>query len=158
MKSFKTVLLQMITFLYGDIFDSPNGNSLAHCISKDAKMSKGIALQFVTNFPLLNMLRQTYMYVGTAEAVPVRGFFIYNLVSKHRYWMKPSLEALKSCLSSMLEHAVLHQVSNISVPQLGGGCDKLDFKADVLPLLITLFENSPVHIHVYFDVASPLLR
>ena len=88
----------------------------------------------------------------------MRGVFIYNLVSKHRYWMKPSLEALKSCLSCMLEHAVSKRVRNISVPQLGCGCDKLDFKADVLPILITLFENSPVHIHVYFDVASPLLR
>ena len=106
---------------------------MAHCISQDAKMSKGIALQFVSNFPFLCHLRQEYNITGTAVAVPMRNGFIYNLVSKYEFWIKPTLEPLNACLSSMMKHVLLNRVTDISVPMLGGGCDKLNFEAYVLP-------------------------
>ena len=63
----------MILFHYANIFDSPPGNSMAHCISQDAKISKDSALQFVSNFKF-----QEYNITGTTVAVPIRNGFIYN--------------------------------------------------------------------------------
>ena len=108
----------MFLFHYANIFDFPLGNSMVHYISQDAKMSKGIALQFVSNFPFLCHLRQEYNITGTAVAVPMRNGFIYNLVSKYEFWMKPTLETLYACLSSMMKHAVLNRVTDISEPML----------------------------------------
>ena len=148
----------MILFHYGNIFDSPPGNSIAHCISQDAKMSKGIALEFVSNFPFLSSLRNESNTIGTAVAVPFRAAFIYNLVSKCKYWMKPTLASLYDCLSSMRTHAIMHGVTDISVPQLGCGCDKLNFEVDVLPLLFGLFATNSVHIHIYSVETSSRVR
>jgi hypothetical protein len=39
-----------VTEIVGDIFDTPLDTALAHCVSSDLKMSRGIALQFRRRF------------------------------------------------------------------------------------------------------------
>ena len=34
----------------GDLFGCPSGDSLAHCVSRDLKMGKGIAVEFKKRF------------------------------------------------------------------------------------------------------------
>ena len=41
-------------------------------------------------------------------------------------------------------------VSDIAMPFLGAGRDKLDFYNVVFPMIKTVFEHSPINIHIYY--------
>ena len=77
------------------------------------------------------------------------GKFIYNLITKPRFWSKPTSASIYASLRSMKYHATHFQVSNIAVPFLGAGCDKMDFYNDVLPLIEDLFKDTSINIHIY---------
>ena len=139
----------MISRHIGDVFLSPPGHSLAHCVSADGHMQKGIARQFVSKFPVLLRLRKDYNIVGTAVPILTGGRFIYNLVTKSRFWMKPTEFSIASSLHSLLAHAVACEISDISMPEIGGGRDCMDFERDVMPIILQVFDASPVHVHVY---------
>ena len=141
----------MIILRSGSVFSCPSLYSLGHCISSDAKMSKGVARKFVHRYPVLCSLRENGRHnpIGTAVAVPVGPKFIYNLVTKHAFWMKPNRDKIKDCLQSMFTHAVANYVTDICVPKLGGGLDGLDFAADILPILEAVFSASEINIYVY---------
>ena len=145
----------MIILRSGDVFSCPPTYSFAHCISADAKMSRGIAAQFVRKFPDLALLRERKNLVGTAAVVPVGPIVIYNLVSKTNFWKKPSLETLSNCLQSMLSHALANKITDISAPKIGCGLDQLNFSVDVFPLIKNIFRNSTVTIHVYITDNVP---
>ena len=144
----------MIYQYYGDIFDSPPSYSLGHCISADARMSKGIALQFVKHFPQLQQIRDGRNLVGNTRPVFVSGRFIYNLITKTFYWGKPYISDLYASLMSMRAHAESNRVGDISLPKIGCGCDGLNFGRDVLPILSSVFAHSSVNVHVFTESSS----
>ena len=139
----------MIILRDGNLFNCPHNYSMAHCISADAKMSKGIALQFVDKFPELVSLRKKVNIIGTAIAICVGNRIVYNLVTKPRFWMKPLVHTLESCLKSMLDHALAHGIKDICVPKLASGCDNLNFNDVVMPVLEKVFNDQTVTLHVY---------
>ena len=139
----------MIHFVTGDIFESKASGSLAHCISSDAKMSQGLAKVFVIFFPKLMVLKNISLEIGTAFPVCDNGRFLYNLITKNRYWNKPKVGCLKSSLLSMRAHAEHFGVETINVPQLGAGLDGLDFYGQVLPVIEQLFVESAVDVVVH---------
>jgi hypothetical protein len=49
--------------IHGDLFTSSNDTSLAHCVSKDLSMSKGIAKLFRDKFSGINELKKQGMIV-----------------------------------------------------------------------------------------------
>ena len=53
-------------------------------------------------------------------------------------------------LKSMRTHASENFVSDIAMPFLGAGRDKLDFFNVVFPMIKTIFEYSPINIHIYY--------
>ena len=140
----------MLYFYHGDVFDCPASHSMAHCVSADAKMSKGVAVKFVSRFPQLVTLRKVSNIVGTAAPVPDGPRFVYCLFTKSRFWMKPTSGMFYQCLRSMLIHAELHVVTDISVPKLGSGCDLMDFEDVVIPMMKQLFSGSSINIHIYY--------
>ena len=144
----------MLFFHNGDVFNCPLSHSMAHCISGDAKMSKGIAVQFVEKFPVLAKLRKVTNPVGTAVPVSVGTRVIHCLVSKKRFWMKPTTSTLYKCLYSMFCHARLNAVTDISVPKLASGCDKMSFEW-VNQILGKIFSDHVINLHVYFYGSVP---
>ena len=127
--------------------------SYAQCISQDTErgMFKGIAVDFLRMFPVLESLRCMQMEgrLGTAVPVTTSEVFIYNLISKEKYYKKPTLDLLRRCLVSMNEHAVLNNVPGINMPLIGSGLDRLDFRK-VFQLICDVFGGSRVHIQIYY--------
>ena len=140
----------MIYFVIGDMFKMQGLCSLAHCISSDSKMSQGVAREFVRRFPVLVALRRMQLKIGTAVPVGETGRFLYNLVTKQRYFNKPSVDSLESSLRSMHIHAKQFGVRTINVPMLGAGLDGLDFYGYVLPVIKEVFQESTVSINIHF--------
>lgn len=140
----------MIYFTVGDMFRTHGVCSLAHCISADGKMSRGLAKEFVRRFPTLISLRRRNLDIGVAVPVVNNGRFIYSLVTKERFFNKPEVSKLKSTLWSMSDHADQNGIRTINVPMLGSGLDGLDFFGQVLPAIREVFQESTVIINIHF--------
>ena len=78
----------------GDLFDVGTEYALCHCVSKDLKMSSGIAVAFKAKFGGLEDLRRQCLDVGSVGVLRRGGRCIYYLVTKEKYHDKPSMSSL----------------------------------------------------------------
>eukprot|EP00667_Euglena_gracilis_P020370 EG_transcript_22040 len=111
----------------GDLFSARE--SLAHCISADVVMGKGIALTFKTKFQGSEELRKQNPQVGKVCVLQREGRFIYYLITKPRYFHKPSYDTLRASLLAMKEHCLANRVTAVAMPQIGCGLDGLKWPA-----------------------------
>jgi len=87
-----------------DLFSVPEEYFLAHCISADFAMGKGIVLEFNKRFDMKRQLRQKYPgYLAGYRQNPAGGDCILegrvlNLVTKERYFHKPTLSTMEAAL------------------------------------------------------------
>ena len=113
-------------------------------------MSKGFA---ETNCRRVNGLqeycRKTKPTVGSIIPYldPESNNFIYNLVTKSKFFEKPTLDNLKISLEEMRGHALLNNITKISMPNIGCGLDKLQW-TDVLKLIQDTFTYSGIQIQI----------
>ena len=126
-------------------------HSIGHCISADAKMSKGFAELLSEQIPgLQDACRRTKVLTG--QTFPfwdrVVNRYICNLVAKNKYFEKPSLPALSLTLAEMKSHARLYGISTITIPKIGCGLDKMNWQ-EVLKLIRGIFVYSNIRIVDY---------
>ena len=143
---------EFLQIVYGDensILKQPI--SIGHCISADARMSKGFA-QFLSE--RVPRLRRTFRgaHLLKDQVFPFWDSssrrYIYNLVTKENYWDKPDLQTLAITLKNMQTHAKMHGVSTIAIPRIGCGLDHMNWQ-DVVKLLRNIFASSDIQIVVY---------
>ena len=105
----------------GNLFESKD--SLAHCMSSNFKMSAGIARSFRRKVPY-NFPESTSspLFVQRLD-----DRFIYHLVTKKRFFQKPTFESLRQSLDAITNHANEHKVTQISMPKAGCGLDRLEW-------------------------------
>jgi O-acetyl-ADP-ribose deacetylase (regulator of RNase III) len=65
--------------------------------------------------------------VGEVALLKHKERFVYYLVTKERYWNKPTYQTLTSSLEKMRDHAVNNGVKMICMPKIGCGLDKLEW-------------------------------
>jgi hypothetical protein len=138
----------------GNIFYSVNC-SLAHCISQDVAMSKGIAASFCKNFVgIVDEIKAQDVKVGGVAVVDRRdGHFVFNLVTKLRCTELPTYSAFTASLRALKEEMEKRGVRRLAIPRLGCGLDKLKWEM-VRGLIIEVFAGSSVHIMVYIPLGS----
>lgn len=138
-----------ITFVTGNLFDVAPEYSLAHCISKDLKMSKGIALEFRNRFRGIDELERQNPSVGKCLVLEIsRQRFAFYLVTKEKYWQKPSYRSLSSALESLCHECQLLGINKLAMPRIGSGLDKLKWET-VLCGIIRTFRDKDVEILIY---------
>ena len=141
--------LQIVFGNENSILQQPN--SIGHCISADAQMSKGFAQFLSERIPRLRRTcRRTHLLKDQVfpfwDSLSRR--YIYNLVTKEKYSDKPDLQTLAATLRSMQPHVTMHGVSTIAIPKIGCGLDQMNWQ-DVVKLLRDIFAYSDVQIVVY---------
>ena len=114
----KTKFFQLI-HKNGNLFESKD--SLAHCISSDIKMSAGIARSFTRKLPY-NFPEGTNSPLFVQE---IDDRYIYHLVTKKRFFQKPTYDNLRQSLEAMTNHAIEHEVTQISMRMAGCRFDRL---------------------------------
>ena len=77
----------------GDLFTCATDGALAHCISRDCKMTKGIAKLFKKHFSSIKLIKKDSSDVGSIIVTKENERFIYNLVTKEKYFQKPTYRA-----------------------------------------------------------------
>ena len=142
-------LLQIVYGTQNSIFEQPN--SIGHCISADAQMSKGFAKFLSERVPLLgrtcrraNLFKdQLFSFWDSCSRQ-----CIYNLVTNEKYSDKPDLQTLASTLQNMQAHATMHGASTINIPKIGCGLDQMNLQ-DAVKLLRKISASSDIQIVVY---------
>ena len=137
-----------LTVKDGDLFSAPASASLAHCISRDCRLGKGIAKLFRERFGRIQEIQDCRAGVGEIAVLQDGARFIYNLVTKELYHGKPTYETLRRSLEKMKEHAIRHGVKEICMPKIGCGLDQLQWPA-VRTLIKNVFQQEQIHITIY---------
>lgn len=128
-----------------DLFTCP-AQAIAHCVSADLAMSKGIALEFRNRFGRVDLLQQQEGPVRVLNNVGPYSHIFY-LVTKERYNHKPTYETLYHCLMEMKRYILLENITSLAIPILGCGLDRLDWK-QVRVMLQNLFADVPIALTV----------
>ena len=115
----------------GDLFAVPEDYCLAHCISADFAMGKGIVLEFNRRFDMKRLLRQRYpTYLADYRQNATGGDClregrVLNLITKERYFQKPTLATMEAALRRMRELCLEEGIAKVAMPTIGAGLDRL---------------------------------
>lgn len=128
-----------------DLFTMPQGYYLAHCISSDFALGAGIAKTFDSVYNMRFKLFRSYdnyEYRG-GEALPIDN--VFNLVTKPKYWHKPTYESVRAALESMREWMGFMNVTKLAMPKIAAGLDRLNWE-QVYDIICEVFEDTDVEI------------
>ena len=138
-----------------DLFMTKEATAFVHCISADFALGARIALKF-NELGVSQQLERLYdkgQWVGSGYLLPVyigRGFPVFNLVTKERYWDKPTYETLRQSLEALQNHIQTHYANMIlAMPRIGCGLDRLDWHK-VKAIIKDVFKNTDVKIVVCY--------
>ena len=133
--------------IQGDVLQSTD--SIAHCISADFKLGAGIARSIKRRFPTQYPDKKTIASeVIWPQWIPKSQSFVYHLITKVRYFHKPTYKTLRLSLEAMKNHAESKKVLRISMPQIGCGLDKLDW-SKVRTLIKEVFRPTNIETIVF---------
>lgn len=115
----------------GDLFDLKDTHLLVHCISRDCALGAGIASSFRRHFP--EMPNDLFRYMQVNDNAINRKCLIYmnrvaNLITKDRYFNKPTYDSLRASLIELREIIIRKQYTKIAMPRIGCGLDRLSWK------------------------------
>lgn len=129
------------------LFDVDRRYYLAHCISGDFKLGKGIAAEFDERFNLREKLFKTYpnyqFTIGASLVVDE----IFNLVTKRYYNHKPTFEDLHFALLDMKYQVERYNIVKIAMPYIGSGLDRLSWPYTRC-MICQMFDDTEVEIVV----------
>ena len=132
-----------------DLFSVPDDYYLAHCISADFGMGKGIVVEFNKRFDMKNKLQSKYphfisQYTGGNCLLEGR---VFNLVTKPNYWSKPTYKTLLTSLMCMKSLCLKNNVKKLAMPVIGCGLDRLEW-CKVSDIIKEVFEDTDIEILV----------
>lgn len=152
----------------GDLFSSDD-EALAHCVSRDLRMGKGIAVEFKNRFQRVDQLRMQESQIGQVAYLQLHRpdhphqthhphSFIFYLITKEKYSDKPTFESLEHSLENLRLLCERYEITRLSIPRLGCGLDRLLWKSgesggssprSVFSLIVKVFSGSDVKVTVY---------
>lgn len=137
--------------IVGDVFNAPPDTSLAHCVSADLKMSRGIALQFRRRFGQIQELQQQQKSVEDVAYIQVEERMIFYLITKKTKRGKPTYQTLFNCLRKLKTICEENEIIKLACPRLACGLDELQWEV-VHKMLRFIFKDSSIYVTVYSKV------
>ena len=129
-----------------DLMTVPQGYSLAHCISADYALGAGVAKQIDKAYGMRNILR-SQVPQDTTWPCCIMVQNVFNLVTKEKYWHKPTLNSLRESLLAMKKIVIEGDIKKIAMPKIGCGLDRLNW-IDVSRMIQEIFSDVDVEIMV----------
>lgn len=139
-----------------DLFTVSEDYYLAHCISADFGMGKGIAVEFNKRFDMKNKLKRYYPhyldYYDSQVKLGIEGTCliegkVLNLITKRNYWLKPTYKSVAQALANMKTIVIAHHIKKIAMPVIGCGLDRLNWD-DVSKQIKNIFADTEIEILV----------
>jgi len=136
-----------------DLFSVPDDYHLAHCISADFGMGKGIVVEFNKRFDMKRKLQSQYPdYLSQWQNQGYSGDCILegrvlNLITKERYFHKPTYDSLTTALTVCGITCLNNNIKKIAMPVIGCGLDRLQWEK-VSEIIREVFRNTDIEILV----------
>ena len=130
-----------------DLFSVPHGYYFAHCISGDFALGAGIAVQFNELYNMKKKLQHTFGSWNENEALLIDN--VFNLVTKNKYYNKPTYDSLREALEDMADQIEELEIEKLAMPLIGCGLDRLDWNL-VKPIIEEVFEDIDIEIIVCY--------
>lgn len=136
-----------------DLFSIPENYYLAHCISADFGMGKGIVIEFNKRFDMKSKLQRKYPdYLNQYTHHRIGGDCILegrvlNLITKERYFHKPTIITMRLALQKMKKICIENNITKIAMPTIGAGLDRLSWSA-VSEQIRLIFDDTDIEIVV----------
>ena len=136
-----------------DLFSVSEDYYFAHCISADFAMGKGIVVEFNRRFDMKRRLQRGYPdYLDHYRTLESGGDCIlegrvFNLITKERYFHKPTLSTMEAALQKMRELCQEEGIARIAMPAIGAGLDRLPWE-EVAARIQQVFGDSGIEILV----------
>ncbi|KAF0684087.1 Uncharacterized protein FWK35_00039306 [Aphis craccivora] len=135
--------------LKGSIFNCPNNFAIAHCISADLKMNKGIT----------NLICKVYgdtspqlalQKINVGNTIPINNDnkTIFHLITKQLYYHKPKYEDLKASVDNLKLEAIRLNIFKIAIPTQISGPHEFSWPI-IKQLIYSEFENTNIEIYIY---------
>lgn len=138
----------------GDLFaeDILREYALCHCISSDFALGAGIAKTFSAmgvKRRLCEEFPRLWQGRGYCLFVEVNGILVTNLVTKERYFHKPTLDTLRQSLEDLCKQVAERNLKKLAMPKIGCGLDKLKWE-DVSAVVKEVFDETDLEILVRY--------
>ena len=133
-----------------DLFNYEGEAWLAHCISADFGMGKGIVVKFNERYDLKNYMIKNHVrnnWSGRGYCIPVSEYKVFNLVTKDKYYKKPTYGTVKQALIDMRNYALAKDINKIAMPTIAAGLDFLTW-SKVREIIQNVFNNTDIEIIV----------
>ena len=131
----------------GDLFDT-DVEQICHCVSEDYHMNAGIARKFRTKFGNVNVLKNQKVGIGGCSVLRVEDRTIYYLVTKSKYYEKPTYSSVRKSLISMRILMETKNHTEIAMPLIGCGLDKLKWSS-VSKIITDVLIKNGIDVIVY---------
>lgn len=139
----------------GNLFDLDEKYTLAHCISLDCEMGKGIAVKFDKKFRGMKAFLKNRIetcdidFPVTIPCFSNRKLRVFNLITKKNYWGKPTYITITKCIEQMAEICERHQIKYLAMPKIGCGLDRLQW-GKVREIIEDTFKDIDIEIEVRY--------
>ena len=134
-----------------DLFSVTDDYYLAHCISADFGMGKGIVVEFNKRFDMKKKLQSKYPdYLNRFTCHRSGGDCIlegrvFNLITKERYFEKPTIITMRVALEKMKKMCLENNIVKLAMPTIGAGLDRLAW-SDVSKQINYIFGDTDIEI------------
>lgn len=132
--------------VHRDLFTVDKDYYLAHCISSDAKMGAGIAVEFRLRFGLSSLQKEAQTHPFSVGTCVLKGRTL-NLITKKVYYGKPTSQTFKAAVIDMVRVAKENGIQKIAMPQIGAGLDRLSW-AENREVIKEAFQETDIEILV----------
>ena len=136
-----------------DLFAVSEEYYLAHCISADFGMGKGIVVEFNKRFDMKRRLQSKYPdYINEWHSRKwsfncILEDKVFNLITKERYFHKPTYDSLYGALNLMKFISIQKGITKIAMPIIGCGLDRLQWNK-VSEIIKEIFKDTDIEILV----------
>lgn len=123
----------------------------AHCISRDYALGAGIAVEFDKRYDMRNrLLKLAEEKPETLDEKCIEVENVFNLITKEKYWQKPSYKSLEESLLEMKEKLSKNKnIKKLVIPKIGCGLDRLSWDK-VEPMVQEIFKDLDIEIVVCY--------
>lgn len=123
----------------------------AHCISRDYALGAGIAVEFDKRYDMRNrLLKLAEEKPETLDEKCIEVENVFNLITKEKYWQKPSYKSLEESLLEMKEKLSKNKnIKKLVIPKIGCGLDRLSW-GKVEPMVQEIFKDLDIEIVVCY--------
>lgn len=73
---------------------------------------------------------------------------VFNLVTKERYWHKPTKDSMRNALSDMAEICIKCGIKKLEMPKIGAGLDKMPWNT-TFRTIRNVFCDTDIDIVIY---------